>query len=322
MIIDFELSLLIAIPVALALDVWIGEPNPHWHPVVWMGNYLQRAGVWLQQHAAAEGADWPSFFRGAAAWWLGAIAVCLVAGVLQWALWHLYWAWAGLVMGVLLKPLFAYGMLAREVQAVEVALQQSLPAGQQQLARIVSRDVTVLDGTQVRESAIESLAENLNDSVVAAWFWFAILGLPGAALWRYTDTADSMWGYRGTYKGKRWEWAGKWAARVDDVLAWVPARLTGVCLALAAWPRRVAMGTLRQEAGQTPSPNSGWPMAAMALALQLVLRKPGIYTLNAAGAQAQPQHVLQAVRMSQRALVWALVAVASWLGLIVAGSRL
>ena len=82
------------------------------------------------------------------------------------------------------------------------------------------------------------------------------------------------------------------------------------------------MGTLRQEAGQTPSPNSGWPMAAMALALQLVLRKPGIYTLNAAGAQAQPQHVLQAVRMSQRALVWALVAVASWVGLIVAGSRL
>ncbi|MFX6477158.1 cobalamin biosynthesis protein, partial [Acinetobacter baumannii] len=88
-------------------------------------------------------------------------------------------------------------MLHDEVQAVEVALGQSLPAGRAQLARLVSRDVSALTAVQVRESAIESLAENLNDSVVAPLFWFALLGLPGAALYRLANTADAMWGYPG-----------------------------------------------------------------------------------------------------------------------------
>ena len=112
------------------------------------------------------------------------------------------------LLGGLLKPLMSWRMLRDEVAAVEHALAQSLQAGQQRLARLVSRDVTQLDAPQVRESAIETLAENLNDSVVAPLFWFVLLGLPGAALYRFANTADAMWGYRGRY-----EWVGKWAAR-------------------------------------------------------------------------------------------------------------
>ena len=135
------------------------------------------------------------------------------------------------------------------------------------------------------------MAENLNDSVVAPIFWFVLLGLPGAAVYRFANTADAMWGYRGVYRGKHWEWAGKWAARADDVLSWAPARLTALLLAIAA--QGLPLSALHKEAGKTPSPNSGWPMAAMALALNISLGKPGVYSLNPEGrAPEAPDTVL------------------------------
>lgn len=293
-----------AVLLALMIDQWIGEPPPRWHPVVWMGNYLGRAGRWLQAHVRLQGADWPSFWRGALAWWGGVLLVLVLAGALQWLLLQLPWGWAALLLGIALKPLLAWRMLTDEVAAVEAALGRSLEEGQQQLARIVSRDVTQLNEEQVRESAIESLSENLNDSVIAPLFWFALLGLPGAALFRYADTADSMWGYRGDYRGQVWEWAGKWAARIDDVLAWVPARITGLALLLSGMrPTRCSLQRLQQEAAQTPSPNSGWPMAAMAMVLDVRLRKPGVYTLHAAGQAAQAGHVPRAVQMTRVAVL-------------------
>jgi hypothetical protein len=117
------------------------------------------------------------------------------------------------LMAWLLKGMLSWRMLREEVGAVELALGQSLEAGRERLSWLVSRDTAQLSESQVRESAIESLAENLNDSVVAPIFWFVLLGLPGAAVYRFANTADAMWGYRGTYRGKHWEWAGKWAAR-------------------------------------------------------------------------------------------------------------
>jgi len=137
------------------------------------------------------------------------------------------------VLALLLKPLLAWRMLRDEVQAVEDALAVSLDAGRQRLSRIVSRDTRALTETEVRESAIETLAENLNDSVVAPVFWFVLLGLPGAVVYRFANTADAMWGYRGMHNGRYWEWAGKWAARADDVLSWLPARVTA--LLLGSW---------------------------------------------------------------------------------------
>ena len=357
-----------AVLLALFIDQWIGEPPPRWHPVVWMGNYLGWAGRWLQARVVigqsgagdvagaadkADAADWASFWRGAAVWWLGAVLVLLVAGGLQWLLLQLPLGWAVLLLGVALKPLLAWRMLTDEVAAVEQQLGQSLQAGQQQLARIVSRDVAALDAVQVRESALESLAENLNDSVIAPLFWFALLGLPGAALCRFADTADSMWGYRGNYRGQRWEWAGKWTARADDVLAWLPARITAVALALAgvvaSWRKaRPAchlaacsssaasasqavdaetstqsssiyqrLAQLPRQARCTPSPNSGWPMAALALVLDVRLCKPHTYTLHAQGQTAQACHIAQAVRLAHGALLglvalWGLAWLVVW----------
>jgi adenosylcobinamide-phosphate synthase len=147
----------------------------------------------------------------------------------------------------------------------------------------------------------------LHDSVVAPVFWFLLLGLPGAALYRFANTADAMWGYKGVYQGRHWEWAGKWAARADDVLSWLPARLTAAALALAAGG--LAPRVLRREARRTPSPNSGWPMAAMALGLGVCLHKPGVYALNGAGRAPQVADTAGAVRLASIGLL-ALVSIA------------
>lgn len=300
------LACLLAVPVALWVDGRWGEPPAWAHPVVAMGRYLGAIGPKLTRLPAQA-----ALIGGAMAWCLGA---CLVASLalgaellMRWGLdaWGASSMWKilieAVVLGLLLKPLLAWRMLRDEVAAVERALGQSLPEGRVRLQRLVSRDVQTLDEAAVRESAIESLAENLNDSLVAPLFWFAVGGLGAVAVYRFANTADAMWGYRGHY-----EWAGKWAAWVDDVLSWVPARLTAMLLCLAAW-RGLPLPDMRREARQTPSPNGGWPMGTMALLLQVSLHKPGIYTLNGQCEPPAAQHTAQALIWSGRAVVWAAV---------------
>ncbi len=289
-----------ALWLALAIDALLGEPRVRWHPVVWMGRYLGWAGRRIAPAANAPRRRWAPFAVSVLAWcagaavvWMGALAAAVLAAQLPVVL-------AAMVVALALKPLLAWRMLRDEVEAVEAALGCSLEAGRERLARLVSREVRHLSEAEVRESAIESLAENLNDSVVAPLFWFVLFGLPGAALYRYANTADAMWGYPGERNGRDWQWAGKWAARVDDVLSWVPARLTALLLALAVW--RWPRGLCR-EARRTPSPNSGWPMAAMALFLGVRLGKPGVYMLHAAGRDATAGDLSRAVSWCGR-VVW------------------
>jgi len=303
------LVLALAILVALAVDRWWGEPPVRLHPVVGMGAYLGRAGAWVQGRAVQDTAarDFKAFGLGALVWMAGAATIFVAAWCLQSALATWPWWVQALALGVLLKPLLAWALLASEVQAVEGALGDSLDSGRERLRWLVSRDVTALSETQVRESAIETLAENLNDSVVAPLFWFVLLGLPGAALFRFANTADAMWGYPGIYQGRNWAWAGKWAARADDVLGWLPARITALLLALVSGG--AALGRLRTEAERTPSPNSGWPMAAMALGLGVRLAKPGGYVLHADGRAALAQDTASAIGYASKALL-ALVGIA------------
>ena len=298
--------------LALAIDRLLGEPGLRWHPVAWMGRWLAWAGARLAPRVGEPRvlSDARVFWFAALAWCAAAAAVFALAWLFQrWVLAQPAWL-AALALGLFLKPLLAWAMLHDEVLAVERALGESLDAGRAQLARLVSRDVSALSAHQVRESAIESLAENLNDSVVAPLFWFVLLGLPGAALFRFANTADAMWGYRGVRGGRDWTWAGKWAARADDGLAWLPARLTalliGVLGRLRGWQR------LPAEARRTPSPNGGWPMAAMALALGVRLGKPGVYALHAAGRVVQPSDTLRACAIgSHGALAATLLACAA-----------
>lgn len=299
------LAAIVALLFAFALDRWFGEPAQRWHPVAWMGRYLGWVGAQIAPREARSGADWRSFWAGALAWSGGAVLIGIAALLLQRGFVGLGELAGGLLAGALLKTMLSWRMLRDEVAAVEGALAQSLDAGRHRLGRLVSREVMRLDEHQVRESAIESLAENLNDSVVAPVFWFLVAGLPGVVIYRFANTADAMWGYPGFRAGLNWAWAGKWAARADDVLSWIPARLTA--LLLGALAGGLPLAQLRREARRTPSPNSGWPMAAMALALGVRLRKPGAYTLNEQGAAPQPADTARAIRLGSRSVVLLLV---------------
>jgi len=309
-----------AIWVALAWDRLWGEPPTRLHPVVWMGHYLAACGRRIAPRGNTRlGADFPAFLRGAACWCAGAAVVVGIALALQHAARSLPPWGAALLLGVALKPLLAWRMLRGEVRAVERALTMSLDTGRSCLSLIVSRDVTQLSDSEVRESALESLAENLSDSVVAPLFWFALLGLPGAALYRFANTADAMWGYHGVRRGRVWEWAGKWAARADDVLSWLPSRVTALLLALVAlrWP-----SGLRSEAHRTPSPNSGWPMAAMALLLDVRLGKPDFYAINEYARAPKPADTQRALKLAGRSVFAAAVlASAALLGVDYCASR-
>ena len=323
--------------LAFGLDVVFGEPPVRLHPVVWMGQYLQWAGERIApsvvvdappsrgaRHANAsriaggERISLPETSRaptvqdarrqfrlGALAWLLGAAVTTSLAWGVQGVLGQLPVWLAAPLLALCLKPLFAWRMLRDLVAQVEAALGQGLQSGREQLAHLVSRDVQQLDEAGVRESAIETLAENLSDSLVAPLLWFALLGLPGAALYRFANTADAMWGYPGVHGGRHWQWAGKWAARADDVLNWLPARLTAGLLMLGA--RRTLWQTLPAQAALTPSPNGGWPMGAMALRLGVSLGKPGVYRLNEQAPAPQASHTWQALRRARRA-VWMAVA--------------
>lgn len=293
---ELSLALASALWLAWLIDRLWGEPPAALHPVVGMGQYLQAVGQRLPDLPPAG-----ALAGGAAAWLLGALVLGGLAwGLQQGVLAHMPLWLAVPVLALLLKPLFAWRMLRDEVLAVEHALATSLDAGRQRLSRIVSRDTSALTESQVRESAIETLAENLNDSVVAPVFWFVLLGLPGAVVYRFANTADAMWGYRGLHHGRCWEWAGKWAARADDVLSWLPARLTALLLALVT--PRTPWSALPLEARRTPSPNSGWPMAAMALALGVRLGKPGVYVLNGEGRVPARADTVTAVRYASKSV--------------------
>jgi adenosylcobinamide-phosphate synthase len=259
---------------AVALDLAFGEPPTAVHPVVWMG----RLGRGLERWAPTRG-------RVAQL-----IAGCLiVAGVaLPFALLAALvmtvagrsWVIEVLAGALILKSTFAW----RALGAAGLRMSERLTAGdisgaRFQLRSLCSRDPANLDASALAAATVESLAENASDSFVAPVFYYLLLGVPGAVLYRAVNTLDAMIGYRGRY-----EYLGKAAARLDDVLNFVPARITaGLLLAagvLAKADVRHGWRILLRDGGRTASPNAGRPMAAMAGLLRVELAKADHYRLG------------------------------------------
>jgi adenosylcobinamide-phosphate synthase len=274
------------------LDVVCGEPPNAIHPVAWLGRLV----ALLERGAPHE--------RPRAELAYGVAVVVVVTGIaaavglaLVLALSHLPW-WLALPAGaVALKVSFSLRGLVGAGRTVQRTLDADPAAAREGLRALVSRDRD-LTPSQVASAAIESLAENLSDSVVAPLLFFALLGLPGAFAYRAVNTLDAMIGYHGRY-----EYLGKTAARLDDVLNLVPARLSGLLIvALACLRRRgaAAFAGLRRERRLSSSPNKLWTIAPMAGALGVQLEKPGTY---AVGPDTRP---LRAAIIGEAAvLVWA-----------------
>lgn len=284
-----------ALLLALALDT-LGEPPAKLHPVIYMGNYLKWARKkWRGLTPEAQLAE------GAAGWALGA---GLAAGA-GYAASRLPWY----AQGILLKPLLARKALFDAVAEVGAALERGdLPEARRLLSwHLVSRDTSSLSAAEVAGAAIESLAENLSDSVVAPLLAYRMGGLPLAAAYRLTNTADAMWGYHTA----ELEWAGKVAARADDLLNLAPARLTALC-ALAASGGQ-GWHVWARDRRNTPSPNAGHPMSAFAGALGVRLDKRGpdgqpLYLLNASGREPNATDLKRARRLAGRTVAFACLA--------------
>jgi adenosylcobinamide-phosphate synthase len=188
-------------------------------------------------------------------------------------------------------------MLAKAGQTVRLHLErEDLAAARQALQALVSRDRSQLTEELVSAAAIESLAENLSDSVVAPLFYYLLFGLPGAAAYRLFNTFDAMIGYHGRY-----EYLGKAAARLDDILNFLPSRLTAllilICAPLFGGQRERAWRIWRRDARKTASPNAGHPMAMAAGALGLQLEKVGHYTLGDSEKTITPHDIKRAEHM-------------------------
>ena len=282
-----------AVLVALVLDATLREPPLPVHPVRVIGVGLDHLARW-----APAGTPRRSVVRGGVAWLVGVSASTALAVGLDRGVRRFPPPVAAAMRGLALWPLVSLALLVDEVAAVEAALADAsaqageLTGARRAVGRLVSRDVSDADETQIRTAAIASLAENVSDAFIAPLCWFAAFGLPGAATYRFINTADAMWGYRDA----RWRHAGRIAARADDVANLLPARLTGLVLA-GGGP---TLAVLRREARRTPSPNGGWPMAAVALQLGIRCDKPGTYALHAGGRPAQVADTVRALRLVRR----------------------
>jgi adenosylcobinamide-phosphate synthase len=300
---------------AAAIDSRFGEPPNRLHPVALLG----RSVGLLEGRAPREAEERKRFGTGVAA------ALPVAAGVLAAAVPGLGGGrWSPLRLAGeagMLSTAFALRSLLDHAGEVRAVLQAGDVEGARRVlsTHLVSRETAGLDGSGVAAATIESVAENLSDSVVAPWFAYTIGGLPAAWAYRAVNTLDAMWGYRDeTYRH-----LGYGAARLDDALNYVPSRLTAlaICAAAAEEGRAgEAWRTWRRDGARTESPNAGQPMAAMAGALGVELSKHGAYVLGSGYRRPEPADIDGAVRVARRASA---LAGAALMGMMVGrGTRL
>ena len=260
-----EVLLLSLIPLLVGwlLDLVLGDPIWLPHPVVWFGKMIGwgEHRLNLGSHRMVKGAV------------LAVTLIVLVFGLWTLVRWVIPNQWVVCALDVVVVFYCLAGTtLIREVREVFLALDRSLDEGRRQVARIVGRDTSQLTAQEVRTAALETLAENLSDGVIAPLFWFALLGTPGMLAYKMVNTLDSMIGYR----TERYKDFGCWAARIDDVANYIPARLTALLMVVVAG-RLSLLKFVWRNGRRHASPNSGYPEAALAGILNCRFGGPHYY---------------------------------------------
>jgi adenosylcobinamide-phosphate synthase len=249
--------------LALILDAFFGEPNWLWsklqHPAVTFGKIIK----WGEKKYN-NGIN----RKGKGVIFLSVVVIFLAT--LGFAIEQLPFSaiWKILIVAILLS----HKSLIEHVSAVSLGLQKDIDHGRKAVAMIVGRDTEKLNESSVARSAIESAAENFSDGIIAPLFWFFIGGLPGIIVYKFVNTADSMIGY----KHPQLEQFGWASAKLDDILNWIPARLSGLLICIV-YQNNSAFQTMRRDAKLHRSPNAGWPEAAMAGVLDIAISGPRSY---------------------------------------------
>lgn len=267
---DVSFFLFISIPLLTGciLDALLGDPRWLPHPVVGFGKLIAWGEKKLNRgkNRTSKGALLA----------LSLIITCFaVTFMLAWYLYTLN-LYAAMAFGIIIVFFcLAARTLIVEVRNVFRAVDKSLDEGRKQVARIVGRDTSQLSEQQIRTAALETLAENLSDGVIAPLFWYMLLGLPGMLTYKMVNTLDSMIGY----KNDRYKAFGRWAARIDDAANYIPARLTAVLMIIANG-RFSLFSFVKKYGRKHASPNSGYPEAALAGVLNCRFGGPNVYFGN------------------------------------------
>ena len=258
-------TLLLILPLLLGwlLDFIFGDPSRLPHPIVWFGKMIS----WGEHHLNKGS------YRMAKG---GVMAIVLILMVF-FIVWGFKQLIPNMVLWLILDTIIIFYCLAgttliREVREAFLALDRSLDEGRHQVARIVGRDTSQLSAQEVRTAALETLAENLSDGVIAPLFWFTLLGTPGMLAYKMVNTLDSMIGYR----TERYKDFGSWAAHTDDVANYIPARLTALLMVIAS-SQLSLMKFVWKYGRKHASPNSGYPEAALAGILNCRFGGPHYY---------------------------------------------
>lgn len=274
-----EINLLILF-LALLADRYFGDPDWLWekipHPIVLFGKAIAYADTRFNRPGDSDDERRRDGF-------LTMFGLLVLAAVAGWVV-HLALRTISpvgeLVEALLVAVFLAQKSLGDHVTRVAVALrEEGIVGARRAVSMIVGRDPEVLDDAGVSRAAIESLAENTSDGIIAPAFWYALLGLPGLLAYKVLNTADSMIGHL----NDRHRDFGRFAAKLDDVANWIPARLTGLLISAAAWIVHGYDAALRsfnvmmRDARLHRSPNAGWPEAAMAGAIEVALAGPRVY---------------------------------------------
>ena len=258
-----------SLPIGYILDLVLGDPSWLPHPVVGFGKMIACGERWLNRGRCR-------MLKGAfLALFLIAFAYLITYFLLSLTTFHsslftLHFSLTSIASAILIFFCLAGTTLIREVKAVFLALDRSLEEGRRQVARIVGRDTSELSAQEVRTAALETLAENLSDGVIAPLFWLAILGVPGMVAYKMVNTLDSMIGYR----TERYKDFGCWAARIDDIANYIPARLTALLMITG---KPTSFRFVWRNGRNHASPNSGYPEAALAAILDCRFGGPHYY---------------------------------------------
>jgi adenosylcobinamide-phosphate synthase len=296
-------DILLIVLLALIFDLVLGEPLRTIHPVVWMGKVIS-----LLEKGNTGQSALAQFLYGSG---IVLVTVGLFAVPAYFALLYLRgFSFAAYVIvgAVLLKSTFSLRELRRAALGIKrLLMEDKLDEARFELRSLVSRDTRGLPKPLLVSATVESVAENTSDSFIAPLFYFLLLGVPGAIAYRVVNTLDAMVGYHREY-----EYLGKFASRLDDILNFIPARLTVLLLVLATFlSRRDGHKSWRvalREHAKTESPNAGWPMAAVAGALNVQLEKVGCYKLGKVNAPLVPETIDNSLKLAQIAmLVWVLI---------------
>ena len=297
------MEILFLLLLSIAIDLVLGDPPDVIHPVAWIGkvsSFLVKGCV--SQSRVVQ------FLYGTGVVLL-TIGLFVVPAYFILVYLKNINTVAYLVAGaVLFKLTFSLrGLRQIALKIKRLLLEDKLEAARFELRALVSRDTHNLTKPLLVSATVESVAENASDSFVAPLFYFLVLGIPGAIAYRVVNTLDAVVGYHGKY-----EYLGKFASRLDDVLNFIPARLTALLLVLAAflsWRNgRTAWRVAVNEHTKTESPNAGWPMAALAGALNVKLEKEGHYKLGEVNTLPSPLAIDASLRIVQTAmLVWVII---------------